>query len=176
MAASDAREAALDELLARREIEDVVLRYCRGIDRMDRELVRSCYHDGATDEHGSFSGDADAFIDWAFRLLARYSVTMHCVANVLVELRGAAAVSESYGVAFHRSDDPRPELNLVTGFRFVDRFERRDGAWRIARRVATTEWSRVDERGSWWPLGEGLRRGQRDRGDVLYALLEELDA
>ena len=31
-------------LLAEREVKNVVLRYCRGVDRMDLALVRSCYH------------------------------------------------------------------------------------------------------------------------------------
>jgi hypothetical protein len=170
-----ARDEALAALLAKREIEEVVLRYCRGIDRMDRELVRSCYHPDATDEHGSFNGGVEAFLEWVWKLLARYEMTMHFVGNVLVELAGDAAVAESYGVAWHRSPDPRPQLNLVTGFRYLDRFERRgDGVWRIARRVAVTEWSRVDEpRDRWTPPPE-LRAGRRDRDDALYGLLAEL--
>jgi len=162
-------------LAAKREIEEVVLRYCRGIDRMDRELVRSCYHADATDEHGSFSGGVDAFLEWVWKLLARYEMTMHFLGNVLVELAGDAAVAESYGVAWHRSSDPRPQLNLVTGFRTLDRFERRSGAgWRIARRVAVTEWSRVDDPKDRWLPPPGLRTGRRDRGDALYELLEGL--
>jgi len=162
-------------LAAKREIEEVVLRYCRGIDRMDRELVRSCYHADATDEHGSFTGGVDAFLEWVWKLLARYEMTMHFVGNVLVELADDAAVAESYGVAWHRSRDPRPQLNLVTGFRTLDRFERRgDAGWRIARRVAVTEWSRVDDPKDRWLPPPGLRTGRRDRGDALYELLEGL--
>jgi hypothetical protein len=168
-------EAALEALIAKREIEDVILRYCRGIDRMDRDLVRSCYHADATDEHGSFSGGVDAYVEWAFALIAKYRSSMHFIGNVLIELHGGAAVAESYGIAYHRSTDPAPQRNLVTGFRFVDRFESRDGGpWRIAKRVAITEWSRIDERSAWWEIPEHLRQGQRDRGDALYQLLAEL--
>ena len=168
-------DASLAALLAKREIEEVVLRYCRGIDRMDRELVRSCYHVDATDEHGSWSGGVEAFLEWVWKLLARYESTMHFVGNVLVELAGDAAVAESYGVAWHRSPDPRPEWNLVTGFRYLDRFERRgDSAWKIARRVAVTEWSRADDPKDRWVPPPGLRVGRRDRGDALYELLEGL--
>ena len=157
-------EAALEALLAKREIEDVILRYCRGIDRLDRDLVRSCYHADATDEHGSFAGDADAYVEWAFGLVRRYRSSMHFIGNLLIELRGDAAVAESYGVAYHRSDDPAPHLNLITGFRFVDRFERREGGpWRIAKRIAITEWSRLDERSAWWEVPEHFRQGQRVR-------------
>ena len=167
-------DEALAALVAKREIEEVVLRYCRGIDRMDRELVRSCYHADATDEHGGWSGGVEAFLEWVWKLLARYESTMHFVGNVLVELAGDAAVAESYGVAWHRSPDPRPQWNLVTGFRYLDRFERRDSAWKIARRVAVTEWSRVDDPKDRWVPPPGLRVGRRDRGDALYELLEGL--
>ena len=46
-------------LLDKQEIEEVVLRYCRGIDRRDFDLVRSCYHPDARDRHGSFDGTVD---------------------------------------------------------------------------------------------------------------------
>ena len=78
----------MQELLDEREIRDVILRYCRGIDRMEVELVRSCYHPDATDEHGSFSGGVDEFLAWVWPLLQRYTMTMHFVGNLLVEVAG----------------------------------------------------------------------------------------
>ncbi|MFM8863148.1 MAG: nuclear transport factor 2 family protein, partial [Acidimicrobiia bacterium] len=53
-------------------IADLMALYCRGIDRLDRDLVRSCFHPDATDTHGSFHGTIDEFLDWAFGLLGRY--------------------------------------------------------------------------------------------------------
>ena len=160
---------ALTELLDKQAIAEVVLRYCRGVDRMDRELVRSCYHPDARDVHGSFQGDRDAYLDWVFDLLSRYDSTMHFVGNQLVEPRGDVARCESYGIAFHRGDLARPDKNLVTGFRFVDRFERRDDrVWRIAQRVATTEWARVDTPQDRWPVPDSFLTGRRDRDDPVY--------
>ena len=65
-----------------------MLRYCRGIDRLDLELVRSCYHADATDEHGTFIGTRDEYVDWVAGVLTRFTGTMHVVANQLVELDG----------------------------------------------------------------------------------------
>jgi hypothetical protein len=161
-------EARFEELLAKQEVRDVIHRYCRGVDRMDEALVRSCYHPDATDEHGSFSGGVDDYIAWAWKLLARYDSTMHYVANVLVEPEGDVARAESYGIAFHQTQGGPPEHNLVTGFRFIDRFECRDGTWRIATRVATTEWVRRLLPEADWPIVETLRRGARDRSDPVY--------
>ena len=175
LAGTDAA-AALRELLDRRDVEDLVRRYCRGIDRCDLELVRSCYHPDATDTHGSFHGTVDEFLAWVERLLGRYDATMHLVANQLVTLAGDAAVCETYGVAHHRSSDPDPRRNLTVGFRFLDRVERRDGGpWRIARRIATTEWVAAPGEGSRWPVPDDSAAGRRGPDDPLYGLLAELD-
>lgn len=166
-------DARLAALLAKQEIEEIVLRYCRGIDRRDFDLVRSCYHADATDQHGSFSGGVEAYLEWVEGLTARYRWTMHFVGNVLIELgeEPDRAACETYGISLHRSDDPRPFMNLATGFRYLDRFERRDGEWRIADRVAVGEWSMRLPQESWWEIPESHETGRRDATDALYRLL-----
>ena len=164
----------LERLVAEAEIRRVVARYCRGIDRMDLELVRACYHDGAHDEHGSFSGTVDAYLEWVAPLLAKYETTMHFLGNQLVEFDGPdVAWVETYGISVHRGPADAPHLNLTTGFRFVDRFERRRSEWRIARRVAVADWSLRHGPDDWWPIPEQHRRGRRDRGDAVYSVRED---
>jgi len=171
----------LTALLDKQEIEDTVLRYCRGIDRRDFDLVRSCYHPDAMDHHGSFEGTIDEYIAWVDKLTARYRFTMHLVGNVLIEVDGDRAVSETYGVSLHRSDDARPFMNLATGFRYLDRFERRDAhdgtgrPWRIAERTAIGEWSIPIPSDAWWDIPEDHLASQHDRSDVLYRLLGSLE-
>jgi len=157
-------------------ISRVLARYCRGIDRLDLELVRDCYWPDATDSHGGFHGTRDEFVVWVAKLLARFESTMHFLGNVLIEVNGNAAVAETYALAFHRSAEAKPSLNLIVGVRYVDRFEKRRGAWKIAKRVCVTEWSRVDEEAGRFPIAMGHLRGARDRSDVVYAMLDELRA
>jgi hypothetical protein len=167
-------DPSLQALLDERAVRDVLYRYCRGIDRMDLELVRSCYHPDAVDSHGSFHGTVDEFLEWVWRVLGRYTSTMHLLGNILVEPDGPKrARVESYGIAFHRADGAERAGNLVTGFRFVDEFEHRpvgDGPaqWRIASRVAVTDWARVDRPEDHWPIPPGMLQGRRDRGDAVY--------
>jgi hypothetical protein len=52
-------------LTDRAEIYDCMQRDARGIDRQDRALLRSAYHDGAVDDHLGFVGVVDDFIDSA---------------------------------------------------------------------------------------------------------------
>jgi SnoaL-like domain len=168
-----ARDPELQVLLDKQAIHEVVLRYCRGIDRLDAELIRSCYHADATDEHGTYTGTRDEFVEWVTRVLARFGGTMHVIANHLVEVDGDAAGSEAYGMAFHFGDPPEDHRrNFTTGFRYVDTFERRDGEWRIAARVAVREWTHKVTPDQQWliPPDRDGARGRRDRRDAVYTL------
>ena len=46
------RDREVQELLDKQAIHEVMIRYCRGLDRMDAELVGSAYHPDAHDDHG----------------------------------------------------------------------------------------------------------------------------
>lgn len=169
--------SSIEDLLAKQAIQEVVYRYCRGIDRMERELVRDCYWPEATDEHGSFLGTRDEYVAWVFdRMLPRYEMTMHFVGNVLIELDadGDRAKSEAYGFAMHRVRSDKREHNLRTGFRYVDDFARRDGQWRIARRICTLEWTLHTDPERWFDAPDTHRRGRRDGTDpVFWPMLDD---
>ncbi|MEE3326841.1 MAG: nuclear transport factor 2 family protein [Myxococcota bacterium] len=169
-------DSRLARHLDRTEIKDVIYRYCRGVDRHDLELVRACYHPDASDHHGSFSGSLEEYLVWLEPLLARYSWTQHLIANVVIDfgVEEDVAASEAYGVALHRSSEPKPYLNLISGFRYLDRFERREGLWKVAERKVISEWSILPSQEAWWPLPEHLEQGTRGPGDALYALLAGL--
>lgn len=182
-------EERLVRLLARQDIEEVLYRYCRGIDRRDFDLVRACYHADATDDHGSFSGGVEAYVEWVDRLTSRYRWTMHSIGNVMIEFADAQAAPdpestkpiqvaavESVGVSLHRSDEPKPYLNLATGFRYLDRFEERNGEWKIAARTAVSEWSMRLPTDGWWEIPESHLTGRRDKQDALYSLLASLNS
>jgi hypothetical protein len=145
------------------EVRQVLYRYCRGVDRIDLDLVRECYHPDAVDDHGAFTGGVEPFLQWIGRLLPRYGVTTHTLANMLVErhpTRDDVVRVETYGVAEHQTPG---------GFRYLDRFEDRGDGWRIADRLCTTEWVRANDPASAFPVDERFLRGGRgDRSDPVY--------
>lgn len=164
---------AVQRLIDRQEIADLVMRYCRGIDRCDLDLVRRCYHPDATDDHGGdYSGGVDGFIEYVGGALARYVSTMHVVGNVLVEFDDSPDVArvESYVVAYHRvaASTSKPERDVVIGLRYVDDVVRRDGEWRIAARDCVIDWTRTDpvSADGWRP--DPAHSGRRDRTDPVY--------
>lgn len=163
-------DAALQELLDKQAIYEVVLRYCRGIDRLDLDAVRSCYHPGAIDHHTGFDGSVEEFLAWVERPLRRHGGTMHHVGNHLVELHGDVAISETYLSAAHwGAPGASPAASFTSGARYVDRMERRDGRWAIAERWAVREWTRSDTGRLTQPEAPGPR-GRRDGTDPVDQL------
>ena len=160
----------VDELLARETIRDVLARYCRGIDRRDRDLVARCFHPDATDDHGTGARPVDEFLAWCFELLAGYDSSFHFLGQTVIDLdaSGRAARSETYGIAHHRTAGGADHRNLVTGFRYVDDFTAIDGVWAIAARVAITDWSRIDRADDWWDVPERLLQGRPGPEDPSY--------
>lgn len=157
-------------LLDEAEIHKVHLRYCRGVDRMDWDLVRSCYHPDATDDHGGYHGGIDGFIEWLAAGQPRFAMTSHFTGNQLVEVAGDAAWAEHYALVTHRHPATRegPAKDLVVLVRYVDRMERRGGAWKIAKRVVIADADRVDPVGASW-MSAATRPSRRDRSDASYA-------
>lgn len=168
--AEESREG-LAGLLAEREIRRTIQRYCRGVDRRDFDLVRSCYHPDATDDHGGYSGSVDGFIEYIERELGAFETTVHSVTNVLIEeVDESVAHSEAYAAAFHRipASSSKPRRDYLVGFRFLDRFERRDGHWLIAARRIVIDWTRMDAVGAGIELPDGFTFGSASSADPSY--------
>lgn len=153
----------------REMILDVLATYCRGVDRRDADLVASCFHPDATDDHGTGPRTRDEFLSWCFALLAGYDSTFHFLGQSTFSFdTPTEADVETYGIASHRTAGGPDHRNLTTGFRFLDRFTRRDGTWRIVTRCAVTDWSRVETEGEWWPIPPNLLQGTAGPDDPSY--------
>ncbi len=168
MAIEERTQSGLQVLLDKQEIHETLMRYCRGIDRCDEALLRSVYHPDATDNHGQFNGQAAEFIPWALKSLQRDERTTHFVGNELIEVQGDVAWCESYLIAVHRRRDKNGAIiDLTFGGRYVDRFERRHGSWKIAHRQVVFDWSRIDPVEKSFSLEQYIT-GQRSRDDARY--------
>ena len=164
-------EERLLRLLDEREIHDVLVRYCRGVDRCDRELMASCYHPDAIDDHGNWQVSGAAAAQHIFDLVKPGpDAATHFLGNVRIEVEGDTAFAESYVLAFRafrRGDRPYTRTRAV---RFIDRFARRNGEWRISERVVADDWNRVDEVLECMPDTGRFRYGSKDHDDPVYAI------
>lgn len=148
MAALRDRVAGLDPRVAflkdRRDIFDAEKRYTRGADRHDKELVRSAFWPDATISYGTPMG-LEEFVDWQERMLSGYAAHQHHVTGQTVDFDGDTAHVESYVIYFlvprdrtvDEAGDATPgrglesEKTYLGSGRYLERWERRGGEWRI---------------------------------------------
>lgn len=139
-------QATVEAQQSRQEIHDCVLRYCRGVDRLDYDMMVSAYHPDGIEEHGKFIGSAAEFVTFVIKQQTDvYLTAQHYVMNHRCELDGDVAHAETYFmyVAMNKHGE---RILQMGGGRYVDRFERRNGKWAIAYRVCLRDWAMMDER------------------------------
>jgi hypothetical protein len=128
----------------REEIRDLSRRYMRGLDRLDLELLASVFADDATVDYGFFQGSARDFVGYAHEALKDHLANHHMIGQMLIEVEGDQAVGEIYFQAFHRLVTDEGESDLFISGRYVDRYRRRDGVWKIEFRSEVNDWSRTE--------------------------------
>ena len=151
----------LMDVIDKQELLELVTRYCRAIDRADEDLFLSCYHPDAYDHHGPYSGSPAQMLA-ALRKTTLGSLDVpvqHAISNALFEIHGDVAFGETYFQT--RRPDEAGGLAMSVG-RYVDRFERRDGQWRIVLRRCIIDYARKGTR------REDFVQGRRDRSDPSY--------
>ena len=158
----------VDELIARAEITDVIKRLARGTDRLDEELMASCYHPDGHDDHNSFRGSGTDFAKWVCQVLPHFRATHHFIADpyIRIEDGGEVAQVDTYCEAHHVGED----TDMILGLRYVDRFERRDGVWLIAKRVCAFDWTYTVpyDPAKKFDFAADFTVGHRDRTDITY--------
>ncbi len=174
-------DARIQQLLDKQEIQEVINRRARAADRKDLALARSCFHDGATEDHGGFVGDVDEYLQWSpisDRSGDPHRVMWHMVSNTVIDLDGDAARAETMVFATETIERDGERYDTSVGGRYLDRFERRDDRWAIVERVLAFDWSRVEPPPTrYWDIREidpaKLPMGRFDGEDPLWKLLPE---
>lgn len=166
----------LQELSARADIHDVLLRYLRGVDRRDWAAIRATFHADAKIEHGPVNGSPDDFVSWVSKVHSTFPLGFHIIGNSLVEFASdTIAAVETYIVAIVRTPPDKAggqEIDRQSLVRYLDRFEKRDGTWRIARRRLVYD-GRFEQPAATNPLTTPGLQGRRDNGDPVYTLRKE---
>jgi hypothetical protein len=162
-------EALLHQLADKQAITEQIYRYCRAMDRMDHDLGYAVWHDDGTADYGeaNFVGTGRGFIDHVNRQHAHLLAHSHQVTNVLIELDGDYAGSESYVTATLQMEREGKHLRMLVCSRYVDKWSRRGGRWAIDHRIALMDLAEMAEVTP-MPLH---KTGSRDRNDPSYVVL-----
>lgn len=133
-----ALDAALDAALSRDAIRTLLNGYCRGVDRGDEALVASLFWDDASVISGVSNGSgADFARDVVAFVTTNLESCFHSIANEWIEVTGDHGVGEHYIIAHSRTGGD----DTLTGGRYVDSYERRDGVWKIRARTFVCDWT-----------------------------------
>jgi hypothetical protein len=135
----------ISSLMSLEKIRDCLARYSRGMDRRDMEMLRSVYWSDAKDQHGSFQGSPAEFISWIEPILDGIELTQHFLGQNLIRLEGNEAFAETYYNAYHRLSSPNGRIEVYLWGRYLDRFESRDGIWKISNRLVVCDGYRQND-------------------------------
>ena len=159
--------AQLHELLSRQAIQDALSRYCRALDRMDKELACSVWHaDGTAHYHDMYEGSGHGFVDWVWQAHASMERHSHQIANSLIDVEGESAHSETYVTVtlWTVPDEAGKQQEIIGRGRYLDRWSRRNGVWAIDHREHVLDMQTLHD----------LKRGyvneasRRDRNDPSF--------
>jgi ketosteroid isomerase-like protein len=141
-------DRAIQQLIDREAIRDLVLCYSRAIDRKDIELLRDLYTEDATDSHGdSFDGSAADFCQFIEASAPHMQYSGHHACNHMISTEGDEGNGEVYALCYHYIPDqanPGKWLEDFMCVRYIDNYRRcRDGKWRFSKRVVTYDFHTV---------------------------------
>jgi SnoaL-like protein len=160
----------LQYLLDRTAIMDCMVRYSRGLDRHDEDLIASAFWDDAIDNHGDFVGNGRELAIWGNELHAqKWAAHQHFITTHSCEIDGDIAHAETYWLVVLKHKGA--QRCVLSAGRYVDRLERRGGTWKIAVRQAVNDRLLVEAEGEHL-IGPGFgdyMKGTWDRGDISYA-------
>lgn len=162
-------DETLHQLAATQAIRDQLSRYCRGLDRMDKQMAYSVWHsDGTAHYIDMFEGTGHGFVDWVWQAHEGMERHSHQITNVLCEVNGDKASSEAYVtvVLWTVKDSNGQQQEIIGRSRYLDSWSLRDGHWAIEHRTHVLDMQTIHE----LTRGDVNQQSTRDNTDISYSL------
>ena len=158
-----------DEVADRLAIMDKIYRYCRSVDRLDVPVGHSVFHEDSKADFGaSYVGTGRGWIDFICEEHKKFLYHSHQVTNVIIELDGDKAGSESYVFATLQRKDGDKVLQHEFWARYIDSWSKRSGDWAVDNRECIVDYGVIREVDTL----PGDPRSRRDHSDPSYAVLK----
>ncbi len=173
-------EKKLQQVWDRQEIEQLMYRHARSLDRMDAELMKSTYWEDAIEEHQDpiypdlfhWNDNAWAFVPVAMEGFKNLKVTQHRISNILIELEGDTATAETYVWAYHVHEENGVDKEGILGGRHSFKLEKRSDEWKILHRLTIFDWNQnQDATAAWSDNFSDKYKAKRDFTDGSYNYL-----
>ena len=136
-------DARLQAMLDHHEITRVLTEYCHSCDRCDVERIAGVSGQDSWDDHGVHQAPGPEYARIAIpEIRAETRTLSHHLGQSLIDINGDHTGAETYVLEVTlTTTSSRDELYNQLGGRYVDRFERRHGTWKIKDRVTVRDGS-----------------------------------
>lgn len=163
----------MSNLQNKQEIYEALCKYCRGLDRMDKELAYSIWHkDGTAHYHDMYEGVGHGFVDWVWEAHALMERHSHQIANHIIIVDGDAAKSETYVTVtlWTLPDKENNQQEIIGRGRYLDQWSKRNGKWAIDHREHILDMQTIND------LNRGYvnKVSSRDASDPSFRLLKNV--
>jgi hypothetical protein len=118
-------------MLDRESIRQCLARLSRGEDRRDPALISAEFRSGASVDYGIFAGSVNDYLGWVVPGSPDIVATQHVLGQSVIQLHSDTA---------HRIRAATNDRDTMIGGRYLDRLDKVDGHWRIARRTMRYDW------------------------------------
>jgi len=181
-----------ERIVSRLQIQDLMFRWCRAVDRLDRQGMLDIFWPGAIDSHGPYIGPAEGLVEWILVRHRPIATSSHFIGNMLIEFASDdVALVETYVRTIQQypaeakqqlaqltggaAGDESTPMDMFTSSRYLDRMERREGEWRVAHRDLIQDWKQiVDVKYRALVPAEGWIIGRRDGEDQVQTERQRL--
>jgi hypothetical protein len=141
----------MQDLLDQVEIAALIQNWALWRDTGEWDKLRTTVHPDAIMTATWFHGRFEDFIEAARASWREHSRSHHSLGGTTIELNRTRAIAQTRMTIHVRTRLDEVEVDVACHGRFVDRVEKRNGAWRIARRSVVYEMDRID------PVDPGAR-------------------
>ena len=165
-------DGSLQEMIDEFALRKLVHAYCRAVDRGEVARLRQLYHDDAVDAHGGFSaGGVEEYLQQLTAARRHIRSMQHHITTANFAITDQHAEGEIYTIAVHTLAGRDRDTDLIVGGRYLDRYQKRSGIWKIVERTIVTDWARVTDPSAMdlsHPITKGTLVGTVDESDPSY--------
>ena len=133
--------AEMQAVIDRDQIRDCLARVARGEDRRCDARLRRCYWPDAKTDFGIFQGNLEQYLNWVVPGAEAVLLTQHILGQSVIHLEQSFAAVETHVTSYHRVNTGSDQRDMVIGGRYLDKFEKRSGEWRILERTMVYDWA-----------------------------------
>ena len=154
-------ETALDQLVSRACLQDLVADYAGLIDWIDWDVLDRVFWPEAQFDFGMFKGDYAAYRGFVQMLEEPYARRLHIFGIPMIRIDGDRARVDAGSLISCRTAEPAPGIDDTFWGRYLFEAERREGEWRFSSltyllNLAERAERSVDDRAGPMNFSEGL--------------------